>query len=72
MAWVWPAFWIIVAISFGCLEGYALKTGKMTLSRWNWNMEKAWSPWGICFGLVAGGLLVHLFWPGQGCNITGF
>lgn len=72
MAWVWPAFWVAVAIGFGCLEGYAIKRGKMTLSRWNWNMAKAWPPWGVCWGLFLGGLSVHLFWPGSGCVVTGF
>jgi len=72
MVWVWPAFWIAVAIGFGCLEGYALSTGRMTLSRWNWNMAKAWPPWGVFFGLVIGFLICHFFWPAQGCAIAGF
>lgn len=72
MAWIWPLFWIAVALGFGCLEGYAIATGRMTLSRWTWNMTKAWPPWAFCCGLAVGFLACHFFWPGEGCAIAGF
>lgn len=72
MAWFWPAFLGGVAAFFALGEGYALKTGRMTLSRWVWNMSKAWPPFSWLVGLLTGFLAAHFFWPGQGCSIPGF
>lgn len=72
MAWFWAAFLAAIAIVFAIAEGYALKTGRMTLSRWVWNMSKAWPPFPWAVGLLVGFLAAHFFWPGQGCLIPGF
>ena len=44
MSIVWTAWLLVIGISFACFEGYALKNGKMTLSRWTWTVSKAWPP----------------------------
>ena len=73
MPWIW-VLWIggPVLGLFAVFEGYALKTGRMTLSRWVWNMSRAWPPFPWVVGVVVGFLAAHFFWPGQGCSITGF
>jgi hypothetical protein len=32
--WVWPIWLFMIVVSFGCMEGFALATGRKTLSRW--------------------------------------
>jgi hypothetical protein len=72
MPWVWVGWLLGLIGSFAVLEGWALKTGRMTLSRFTWNLSKAWPPLPWAAGLLAGFLAAHFFWPGQGCLITGF
>lgn len=73
MAWVW-VLWLggPVLGLFAVFEGYALKTGHMTLSRWVWNVSRAWPPFPWVVGVVVGFLASHFWWPAQGCSITGF
>jgi hypothetical protein len=72
MAWVWTAFLAAIAFVFAVFEGFALATGRLTLSRWVWNMSKAWPPFPWLVGLLVGFLSCHFFWVGQGCVIGGF
>lgn len=61
-------FWVIlIAISFGFFEAYAIIKKQPTLSRTVWNISKAWPPLGVAFGLLFGFLACHFFWPGEGC-----
>jgi len=68
VTWFW-GIWLFggVAGTFAVAEGYALKTGRMTLSRFVWNLSKAFPlfPWLV--GLLTGGLAVHFFWGGAVC-----
>jgi len=72
MPWVWIAWLLAFAGSFALFEGYAIKTGRMTLSRFVWNVTKGFPPFGWVCGVIVGFLAAHFFWPGQGCLITGF
>jgi hypothetical protein len=60
--WVWAGWLAVLVVSFGIFEGYALATGRKTLSRFTWNLTKAWPPLPFVCGLVAGGLAVHFWW----------
>ena len=70
MIWFW-AFWIVsIAVTFAIAEGWALKTGKRTLSAsvWTWSAHFPLLP--FIAGLLAGGLAVHWWWmgaPGLNC-----
>lgn len=65
--WVWAAWLVFLIVSFAIMEGWALKTGKPTLSAsvWTWSAHFPLLPF-IC-GLLAGGLAVHFFWEGAYC-----
>lgn len=52
-------------VSFAAFEGYALKRGKTTLSRYVWDMTKAWPPLPLLFGLVIGFVSAHFWWGGS-------
>ena len=64
---------VILAVAFGLGEGHALRTNQATLSRTIWEINKAWPPFGVCFGALVFGpicfLACHFFWPGEGCSI---
>lgn len=62
---IWTAWLISVLGSFAALEGNALKRHEDTLSRFTWRTAKAWPPLGVVYGIVVGGLAVHLFWTGN-------
>lgn len=67
-------YWLLVTV--GCLalfitlfiigETIAFKQNKLTLSRWVYNIQKAWPPFGFFLGFFCGalifGLAVHFFW----------
>ena len=61
---VWPLWLLAIVVSFACFEGYALKTGRKTLSRWTWELSKAWPPFGWFAGFITGFLVCHFFWGG--------
>lgn len=65
----WVGWVILIAITFGCAEAYAIVKKKPTLSRTVWNITKAWPPLGYVAGFLAGFLACHFFWPGQGCGL---
>ena len=70
MNWKWATAWtvwlVILVVSFGFLEGYAIHTGGTTLSAYVWHLSKGWPPLPFVAGLVAGGLAVHFWWTNQG------
>lgn len=70
MSWFWLIWIGATIIVFAIGEGYALRSGKATLSRTVWNIQKGWPMFAALFGLVFGGLAVHFFWIGQGCDIA--
>ena len=70
MTAIWAVWFLIFIASFGLFEGYALKTGKKTLSEVVWHLAKAWPPFIYLFGMVCGALAAHFFWTGVGCHIT--
>lgn len=67
MIWIW-VFWILaIAVTFGILEGVAIKTGRTTLSRTVWIVSKAWPPLPFVAGFLAGFLACHFWWGGIVC-----
>jgi hypothetical protein len=67
MGIVWTIFLIVFIAGFAAFETYALKTGRMTLSRWTWTVSKAWPPFPCLFGLIIGFLICHFWWGGIVC-----
>ena len=67
--WGWAIWVVAIAVSFGVLEGWALMTGRPTLSRTVWVFSKAWPPLPFVAGLLAGFLASHFWWIGQGCDL---
>jgi hypothetical protein len=72
MVYVWPLWliaWITAGVtSFGFLEGYALRTGEPTLSRFIWELTAA-QPWIVIlfvafFAYILGFLTCHFWWGG--------
>lgn len=70
MSWYWGIWIAATIIVFAIGEDYALRSGKATLSRTVWNIQKGWPLFAVLFGLVFGGLAVHFFWVAQGCDIA--
>ena len=67
MAWVWVGWLIVIGLSFAAFEGYALRNGKMTLSRWTWTVSKAFPPFPWSVGVGVGFLAAHFWWGGIIC-----
>lgn len=67
MSWIWVGWLVFLAASFAAFEGYALKTGHMTLSRFTWTVSKAFPlfPWLV--GVLVGVLACHFWWGGVVC-----
>jgi hypothetical protein len=59
---IWSAWLLIVMASFGVLEGIAIGTGGVTLSRYTWDLYEGWPLIAVIYGMVFGGLAVHFFW----------
>lgn len=64
MKLVWSIWLLAIAGSFAGFEGYALATGHETLSRWTWELSKAWPPYPFFVGLLVGFLACHFWWGG--------
>ncbi len=64
MSFVWIAWWLLIFASFAVLEGWALNTNRMTLSRWVWTTSKAFPLLPFIVGLVVGILAGHFWWGG--------
>lgn len=54
--------WGLALLLLLAYEGFALATGRMTLSRWMRNTQIRWDFFGPLVGFITGGLLVHFFW----------
>ena len=54
--------WLIAVGFLLAYEGYALATGKRTLSRMMYDASKAWPLLPYVWGVVTGGLAVHFWW----------
>jgi hypothetical protein len=67
MTAVWIGWLIVLVVSFGVFETYALVNNKITLSRFIWGVSKAFPllPW--IAGVLCGGLAVHFWWGGAMC-----
>lgn len=63
-AWyaIWSAWLLLIMISFGVLEGVALATGGVTLSRYTWDLSEAWPLFPVVYGGLFMGLAVHFWW----------
>ena len=70
MIWVWLGWFSLTVILFAIFETYALKTGRMTLSRFTFTIGLRWPLFLVLWGMIVGGLAVHFFWhwcpPGSG------
>lgn len=64
MVWVWTIWLLMIAVTFAIFEGYALARDKQTLSRWTWNVSKAWPPFPFVCGFLVGFLACHFWWGG--------
>lgn len=71
MPWVWLWWFGLFVASFAAIESYALRTGRLTLSRGVWLISKAWPPFGWVCGVIVGSLAAHFWWIGQGCDLVG-
>ena len=62
MAKVWAIWLLILVVSFGLLEWYAIAHSDLTLSMtvWSWSNGFPLLPW--LSGVLAGGLAVHFWW----------
>jgi hypothetical protein len=60
----------LIPLSFAAFEGYALLTNKTTLSRYVWNLSKAWPPFPWLVGVLVGFLACHFWWGGSVCFLT--
>ena len=55
---------VLLPLTFAGGEAYALHTGRTTLSRFIWNLSKAFPLFPFLAGLLTGGLAVHFWWGG--------
>lgn len=55
--------WVTALLVLVIYEAYALATGKMTLSRSVWTLDR--SQYGSLLPFLAGLLCGHFFWSGQ-------
>ena len=62
MTWAWLAWFLAAIVTFAVLEGYAIRTGRKTLSRTVRDMNQAWPLTSAVMALVMGALLTHFFW----------
>jgi hypothetical protein len=58
---IWSAWILLIAVSFGLLEGMAWNYG-VTLSRFVFDISQAWPLVIWLAGVLAGGLAVHFWW----------
>lgn len=61
---IWTLWVAAILVSFAIFETLAIKRpGGKTLSRFVWEVSKAWPPLPFVLGLLVGGLAVHFWWP---------
>jgi hypothetical protein len=68
--WIWVFWLVLIAISFGCIEGAAIISNRTTLSRTVWVISKNWPPFPWAVGVVVGFLAAHFFWIAQACDLV--
>ena len=68
MSWYW-SIWLFIAlpVTFAAGEAYAIHTGRITLSRFIWNLSKAFPPFPWIVGVLVGFLACHFWWGGIVC-----
>lgn len=59
---IWTAFLLGFILLFAIFETWALMTGGTTLSRYTYEVSKAWPLMPFLLGFLSGGLAVHFFW----------
>jgi hypothetical protein len=60
---------VLLPVSFGVAEAYALHTSRPTLSEYVWRLSKAWPLFPFVAGVLTGGLAVHFWWGGVACFV---
>jgi hypothetical protein len=58
----WTALNLFWLIGFAILEGYAFKSGGLTLSMYLWRITEAWGAFPFLAGIIIGSLGTHLWW----------
>lgn len=62
MQYLWLLWFVGPVLGiFAILEYYAVVHKKATLSRTVWKIVKAHPIFGVIFGLIVGGLIIHFF-----------
>jgi uncharacterized membrane protein YciS (DUF1049 family) len=63
------AYWVLwllaIAVTFGMAEIYAIRTHRMTLSQFVWNLSKKFLPIIFIAGFLVGFLVSHFWWGGM-------
>lgn len=67
MSIFWVVWIVLIAVTFAAGEAFALLTDRSTLSRFVWNVSKAFPPFPWLVGMLFGALGVHFFWTAQDC-----
>jgi hypothetical protein len=68
--WYWTVWlFVLLPVSFGVGEAYALYKGKPTLSQYVWRLSAAWKPIIYIAGFLSGFLACHFWWGGVECFI---
>lgn len=65
MQWAWSIWLLVILVSFALMEGFAIKTSRMTLSRYTWTASKAFPPLPFLIGFLVGFLACHFWWGGS-------
>lgn len=63
MSWFWTLWLVGLLLIFAVGETYALRRGKLTLSRFVWQASEGpqgWPPLLVVYGIVLGGLAAFL------------
>ena len=71
MTLFWTCWLVFFILLFAVGETYALRKGKLTLSRWVYDASSKFPLLMVFYGMVFGGLAVHFFWhwcPAGGCG----
>ena len=64
MTLYWTAGIVMIGLWFAIGETYALMHNKTTLSRWVWNVSKAFPAFPWIVGIVTGFVASHFWWGG--------
>ena len=63
----WSIWLLGIVLTFAAGEGYALYTGRTTLSRYVWDLSAAFPPFPWIAGIMTGFLGAHFWWGGIVC-----